>query len=75
MILGPETEQLIAKLDDVGIDRNEAIAWLEEVFAEQTAMVTHSCSCHVKNQGPCEVCKGIGCEVWNFNQVAMPEVG
>lgn len=31
----------------------------------------HSCSCHAKNQGPCELCKQMGCEVWDFNQVAM----
>lgn len=31
----------------------------------------HSCSCHVKNAGPCMVCKEIGCEVWDFNEVAI----
>ena len=37
---------------------------------------THSCSCHGRGQGPCDVCKELGCEVWDFNQVAhMLECG
>lgn len=32
--------------------------------------VTHSCSCHAKNAGPCGICKELGCEVWDFNEVA-----
>lgn len=29
----------------------------------------HSCSCHARNAGPCDICKVLGCEVWDFNQV------
>lgn len=51
---------------------DEEWAKLQELEAESLAIssVTHSCSCHVKNQGPCVICKEIGCEVWDFNQVA-----
>lgn len=32
----------------------------------------HSCSCHIRNQGPCPICKELGCEVaWDFNQIAL----
>jgi hypothetical protein len=75
MIFGPKTELLIAKLDDVGIGRDEAISWLEEVLCEQTAIATHYCTCHAKTQGPCGVCTQMGCQVWDFNQVAMPKMG
>lgn len=34
------------------------------------ALSNHSCSCHAKNQGPCDICKTLGCEVWDFNQFA-----
>lgn len=33
---------------------------------------THSCSCHPKNQGPCGICKELGCEVWDFNEYPKP---
>lgn len=34
-------------------------------------LANHSCSCHARNAGACDICKVLGCEVWDFNQVAM----
>lgn len=33
--------------------------------------IDHTCSCHARNQGPCIVCKDLGCEVWDFNDYAF----
>jgi hypothetical protein len=42
-----------------------------DIWNDGDYIVTHSCSCHVRNQGPCDICKVLGCEVWDFNQVAV----
>lgn len=50
----------------------EALKELDEVdYIEE--FVGHSCSCHVKGEGPCIVCQKLGCEVFDFNRVAMPQ--
>lgn len=74
LILGPETQQLINKLDDVGLDKVEATKWLEAIVSEQKALPTHSCSCHAQTKGPCLLCKELGCVVWDFNQVPLFEM-
>lgn len=53
---------------------DEEWAALEELnkVNYEKEFVTHSCSCHARNAGPCDVCKVLGCEVWDFNQVAQP---
>lgn len=40
-----------------------------DIFDEGPHIVNHSCSCHTKEWGPCTVCRTLGCEVWDFNQV------
>lgn len=37
------------------------------------ARVDHSCSCHAQNRGPCLICRELGCQVWDFNEVAVPK--
>lgn len=47
-------------------------AWrTEEPRRPNSPPPNHSCSCHVKNAGACPICKELGCEVWDFNQVAV----
>lgn len=55
---------------------DEEWAELQKLEAEPLAIsaATHSCSCHVKNAGPCPICKELGCVVWDFNYVAQPEI-
>lgn len=44
-----------------------ALAWTKEHRMRQN----HSCSCHARNRGPCDICRALGCEVWDFNQYAI----
>lgn len=41
-----------------------------DIWRDSEFVVTHSCSCHDRTEGPCRLCKSLGCEVWDFNQVA-----
>lgn len=53
---------------------DEEWAELQKLEAEDPDLspVTHSCSCHARNAGPCDICKALGCEVWDFNEVIFP---
>lgn len=59
-----------------GVLMNNALEALDLGLVLRPAQpaVTHSCSCHVKTEGPCVVCKAMACEVWDFNQVAIHPV-
>lgn len=43
-----------------------------KIEEEKAASPDHSCSCHARDRGPCVICKELGCEVWDFNQYALP---
>lgn len=55
---------------------DEEWAKLLELEAEPLVVSaeTHNCSCHAKNQGPCPICKELGCEVWDFNTAAWAPI-
>lgn len=51
---------------------DEEWAKLKELEAEDPKLDTsHSCSCHTQRKGPCDVCKDLGCLVWDFNEVRI----
>lgn len=57
--------------DSVDFD-DEEWAELQKLDAVDWKMfIGHSCSCHMRTQGPCDVCKTLGCEVFDFNEVAL----
>ena len=71
-----EAERLLAKVEE---PKNREAGWLRLTIAKAQVHATlaqmvegpppgHSCSCHAKNQGPCDHCRGFGCEVWDLNR-------
>lgn len=69
---GPKTQKLIEALVDLGYERENAQTWIEDVANELTAIPNHSCSCHTQGAGPCGICESLGCQVWDFNHIAVP---
>lgn len=46
---------------------------LQELEAEplDISAATHNCYCHSIDVGPCSICKELGCQVWDFDGVAL----
>ena len=59
--------------DGVAVETNEIYKLIQDLEKHLPTPETHSCSCHVRYAGSCDVCKAIGCKVFDFNQVALPQ--
>lgn len=55
----PPTEEEITKFI-FGNEEERQEIWNFEISKENP--IDHSCSCHVRNQGPCLTCRDLGCE-------------